>query len=50
MKEAHVSNQLSMSWVEVVDETGRSRMEARWSVTTPTADAPVAVFAMTHAA
>jgi hypothetical protein len=30
MTEPTVSNQLTMRWVEVRDESGRTRLESRW--------------------
>ena len=39
MRRTTAPGDLVMRWVEVVDEAGRSRMEARWSVV-PETDAP----------
>lgn len=32
MQESHVTGELVMRWIPVIDQQGRSHMEARWQV------------------
>lgn len=36
MRDVAAPGDLMLSWVEVIDERGRSRMEARWRATSET--------------
>lgn len=43
MTDVQMSDRPQMTWVPVVDETGRTRMEARWLIASP-------MVGITHAA